>query len=145
MNKAQTFLVLALRVLLGWVYFYAGITKVLDPAWSAAAYIKGAKTFPDFFAFLLQPGMLPVVDFLNTWGLTILGACLILGLLVRYVAPLGAVLMILYYLPILDFPMVGGHSYLVDEHIIYAAVLLFLAAANAGKRLGVDAMLKIRS
>ena len=32
-----------LRVFLGGLFFYAGITKVLDPSWTAAGYLKGAK------------------------------------------------------------------------------------------------------
>lgn len=132
MNKAYELFIPVIRILLGWVFFYAGITKVFNPNWSAAFYLKDAKTFSGLYEFLLQPQILPFINFLNEWGLTILGLSLILGVFVRYSAPLGALMMFLYYLPILDFPKVGDHSYLVDEHIIYATVLLFLAAVDAG-------------
>lgn len=118
--------------------FYAGITKVLDPSWSAAFYLKGAKTFPAFYTMLLSPSLLPIINFINAWGLTLLGLSLLSGLLIRVSAPLGALLMMLYYFPILDFPKVGEHSYLVDEHVIYALVLLLLAAFNAGTQWGLD-------
>lgn len=123
---------------MGWLMFYAGITKVLNPSWSAVGYLKGAKTFAGFYNWLLTPNVLPVVNFINEWGLTLLGVSLILGIFVRLSSVLGAVLMILYYLPILDFPYVGEHSYLVDEHIIYALVLLYFAVVRAGRVMGLE-------
>src|SRR3990167_4973587 len=122
-----------LRVATGWLMFYAGITKVMDPSWSASSYLSSAKTFPALFNFLMQPGVLPIVNFVNEWGLTLLGVSLILGIFVRLSSILGAVLMLLYYLPILDFPYPNPHSYLVDEHIIYALVLLLFASLRAGR------------
>ncbi len=128
-----------LRVTMGWMFFYAGITKVLNPEWSAAGYLKGAKTFSWFFQSLLNPSVLPVVNFINEWGLTLLGVSLILGVGVRLSSLLGAVLMLLYYLPILNFPYPNAHSYIVDEHIIYISVLLYLAAIRAGRVWGLEA------
>jgi len=61
-----------------------------------------------------------------------------LGVFVRLSAPLGALMMILYYLAALDFPYPNPHSYLVDEHIIYALALLFLASIRAGRISGLD-------
>lgn len=120
---------------MGWMFFYAGITKVLDPAWSAESYIKGAKLFPGFYAYLLEPGILPTVNFLNEWGILLIGAALILGAFVRVAAPLGALLMLLYYIPLLSAPYThpNPHSYIVDEHVVYICALLVLAAFNAGK------------
>lgn len=127
-----------LRLSLGWLFFYAGITKVLNPAWSAAGYLKGAKTFVEFYQWLASPGILPAVDFVNEWGLTLLGLSLIFGVFVQLSSILGAVLMLLYYLPILDFPYPNPYSYLVDEHIIYALVLLLFASLRAGRVWGLE-------
>ncbi|MEK7110690.1 MAG: hypothetical protein AAB867_02460, partial [Patescibacteria group bacterium] len=55
----------------------------------------------------------------------------------------GAVIMILYYLP-LGFPNPNAHSYIVDEHIVYAALLLFFAAVRAGRTWGFDEALRRR-
>jgi thiosulfate dehydrogenase [quinone] large subunit len=137
-NRSTSFLFFLLRLSFGWLFFYAGITKVLNPAWSAAGYLQGATTFPEFYAWLLRPEILPYINFLNKWGLTLLGVSLIVGLFVRWTALGGAALMLLYYFPILDFPRVGDHSYLVDEHIIYALALLLLAAVRAGRFWGID-------
>jgi thiosulfate dehydrogenase [quinone] large subunit len=118
--------------------FYAGITKIIDPNWSAAGYLMNAKTFPAFFAWFASPGVLPITNFLNEWGLTILGVSLILGLFVRFTSIFGALLMLLYYFPALQFPLIPPHSYLVDEHIIYALVLLYFAATRAGRVYGLS-------
>ena len=123
---------------MGWLMFYAGITKVLDPAWSAEGYLKGAKTFAWFYQWLLSPQILPIINFINEWGLTLLGISLILGIFVRLSSLLGAVLMLLYYLPILDFPYPNPHSFLVDEHIIYIFVLLLFASLKAGRVWGLE-------
>lgn len=138
MTKMQKLSILILRLSLGFLMFYAGITKVTDSSWSAAGYIRGAKAFNPFYNFLLSPSVLPVINFINEWGLTLLGISLIFGVFVRLSSILGIVLMILYYLPILKFPYVGEHSYLVDEHIIYSSALLLLMTFNAGRIFGFD-------
>ncbi len=132
MTKFEKVSLTTLRVTTGWMMFYAGITKILDPSWSAVGYLQGAKTFPDFYHWLASPALLPLVNFANEWGLTLLGVSLILGIGVWWSGIFGALLMLLYYFPILDFPYPNAHSYIVDEHIIYIFILLFLSALRAG-------------
>ena len=134
-QKVSLFL---LRVSLGWMFFYAGITKILNPEWSAVGYLKGAKTFAGFYQFLTQPGILPITNFVNEWGLTLLGISLIFGVFVRLSSILGAALMLLYYFPILDFPYPNAHSFIIDEHIIYALALTLLAPWRAGRTYGLE-------
>jgi len=119
------------------MFFYAGITKVIDPAWSAAGYLTNAKAFTGFYAWLTTPAILPFINFINEWGLTLLGVSLILGIAVRLSSRLGALLMLLYYLP-LGFPYPNPHAFIVDEHIIYIAVLLYFAAIRAGRVYGLE-------
>lgn len=138
MTKFQKASLFLLRVFMGWMMFYAGITKVLNPQWSAAGYIGNAKTFTGFFQWFLRPDILPITNFLNEWGLTILGVSLILGVFVRLTSIGGLALMLLYYFPILDFPYPNPHSFVVDEHIIYAAVLLFFIATHASRAWGLE-------
>lgn len=126
-----------LRIALGWLFFYAGITKVLNPAWSSKGYLLGAKTFSGFYAWLASDGILPVVDFLNEWGLTLIGASLILGIGVRLSGLLGAAMMLLYWFPVLEFPKVD-HGYLVDDHVVYALALLYFSASRAGRAYGLE-------
>ena len=138
MTRFQKVSLFLLRVSLGWMFFYAGITKILNPEWSAFGYLKGAKTFAGFYQFLTQPGILPITNFVNEWGLTLLGISLILGVFVRLSSILGAALMLLYYFPILDFPYPNAHSFVIDEHIIYALALILLAAWRAGRTYGLE-------
>lgn len=141
MSKSSKIVLVLLRISMGWLMFYAGITKVVDKEWSAAGYLLNAKTFSSFFAWFAQPSILPLVNFVNEWGLTLLGVSLLLGVFVRLSSILGVALMLLYYLPVLRFPFVGTHSYLIDEHIIYALVLLLFAILQVGKMWGLDGRL----
>ena len=138
MSKPQRASVFILRIVMGWMYLYAGITHILDPKFSAAKYINGATSFVDLYQWFLSPQVLPIIDFMVKWGLTLLGVSLILGLFVRLSAYLGMLLMLLFYLPILNFPMVGKGSYLIDKHIIYMVGLFALASFRAGHVWGLD-------
>lgn len=138
MKGQERIYIFLLRISLGVLFFYAGITKVLNPNWSAAGYLKGAKTFSEFYNFLLDPNILPIINFVNEWGLTLLGLSLVLGIFVRLSSWLGALLMLLYYIPVLNFPYVGTNSFLVDQHIIFILVLLLLGSARAGRFLGLE-------
>ncbi|MGQ0662016.1 MAG: DoxX family membrane protein [Pseudomonadota bacterium] len=131
-------LVLFLRLSLGWVFLYAGVRQVMNPAWSAAQFLAGAKTFPEFYAFFLSPGVLPVVNFLTKWGHTLIGISLILGVSVRASSSFAALLMILYYFPRLEFPMVGPSNFIVEYHLIYAAIFVYLGAVRAGQIWGLE-------
>ena len=137
LNNLETKFLLISRFTLGWLIFYAGITKILDPAWTAKGYLMGAKTFPGFYGWLASPENIGWINLLNEWGLALVGASLILGLGVRLSSILGVALMLLYYFPILEFPKVE-HGFIVDDHLIYAAVLAFFAAARAGRYYGLD-------
>jgi thiosulfate dehydrogenase (quinone) large subunit len=137
MNFQQKIYTFLLRAALGLLFFYAGITKLLNPSWSAEGYLRGAKTFPKLYNLILQPGILPTVNFINEWGLTFLGISLLLGIAVKLSSRLGALLMLLYYFPVLTFPLVG-HSLLVDEHIVYALALLLLGSMKAGEVWGLE-------
>ncbi len=129
MNKYQTKFLFLLRISLGWLFLYAGISHLLDPAWSAGGYLGTAKTFPALYQWLASSSVLPVVNILNEWGLTLIGLALILGIFVRISSMLGALMMFLYYLVVLDFPNVGAHGFIVDEHVIYIFVFLLLAVS----------------
>lgn len=117
---------------------YSGLTKVFNPDWSAAGYIRSAKTFAGFYNWFLQPNVLPFTNFMNEWGQILLGISLIAGLLVRYSSYFGVLLMALYYLPILAFPKVGTNSYLVDQHVIYSLLLILFNVFNVGAYWGLD-------
>ena len=138
LNKSEAKWLFLPRVAVGWLMFYAGITKILDPEWTAAGYAISANTFHGLYAFFALPANIGWINFINEWGLTLLGISLILGIGVRLSSILGAALMMFYYFPALDFPYVGEHSYIVDEHVIYALLLIFFAVVRAGRYFGLE-------
>lgn len=144
MNKLQKISIFLLRVALGLLFFYAGITKVLDPKWSAAGYLESAKTLPGLFHWFANAQNIGWINFVNEWGLTFVGLSLILGVFVRWASFGGMLLMALYYLPILQFPYIAPHSFLVDEHIIYLLIFVLLYTFQAGRAWGLDGLLKKR-
>ncbi|MBI2990116.1 MAG: DoxX family protein [Candidatus Magasanikbacteria bacterium] len=138
MPTSQKISLLLLRFSLGWLFFYAGITKILNPEWTAAGYIKGAKSFIWFYQWLLSSDILPAINAINEWGLTLLGISLILGIGVRLSSYLGAILMMLYYFVRLDFLYPDANSLLVDQHIIYAFIMIYFAQLRAGRIWGLE-------
>ena len=131
--------IFSLRILLGALMLYAGVTKVFDPSWSAAGYLQNAKTFHSFYEFMSSDAILPIINIVNSWGLTLLGISLLSGMFIKVASYLGAGLMFLYYFPVLEFPYIpGAHAFIVDEHIIYAACLILLGIFDAGKIWGLD-------
>lgn len=137
-NKSERIVILFLRLSLGWIFLYAGFTKLANPAWTAAGFLKGSQTFPDLYKLFTDPTILPIVNFLNEWGQLLLGISLILGIGVRLSSILGAALMVLYYLPQLSFPYIGKTSFIVDQHIIFALVLIYFAVIRAGRVYGFE-------
>lgn len=124
--KMSNIALLVTRLSLGWLMFYAGFSKIINPEWTSKGYLLSAKTFTGFYGFLASPAVLPYIDFVNKWALLLLGVSLLTGLFVRVSGYLGALLMVLYYLPGLTFPRVD-HGILVDDHIVYAAIMIYFA------------------
>jgi len=139
-KRAQVWL-FVLRLGTGWLFLYAGLTKVLDPLWSAEGFLKGAKTFAGFYSWFLEPDMLWAVNVVNEWALVLLGASLILGLFVRPSGIFGVILMLLYYFASSAIPSVPN-GFIVDAHIILALILAFLIAVDAGNFFGLDRFLR---
>ncbi|WP_017342777.1 DoxX family protein [Halorubrum sp. T3] len=130
---------LSLRLMMGWVFFYAGIVKVIDPDWSARPFLVNvdpANPLVDVWAamadwvWLLTP--------LNQVGLTLVGIALILGAFFRFSALCGALMMLFYWAASYPFP----DAIFIDFHLIYAFLLFLLGAAGAGRIIGLDQRLE---
>src|SRR5512146_3203874 len=98
--KPLAAVLLCLRLVVGWQLLYEGLAKLLTPDWTAAPYLLLSRGFfPGFFHWLgSNSGMLEVVNFMNTWGLTLIGLALILGVVTRFASAYGITLLALYYL-----------------------------------------------
>ena len=144
----------ALRVVMGWVLLQGGLTKLVtyldsnpDNNWTAAGYLANA--IPPGNPFVGVFGAMagsPLIDLLNMWGLTLTGLALILGVLVRWSAFWGAIMMLFYWAAALEGGLLAGlplaHGWVIDDHIVYAALLFGLGAIGAGRILGLDARLE---
>jgi len=132
---------LGLRLVMGWTFFYAGITKVLDPEWSAAGMllhgIPEGNPFVSVWTTMANE-WLWLIDPLNAWGLTLVGLALLLGAFVRWSALWGAVMMLFYWAASL--PLANG--LVIDSHVVYALLLFGLGAFGAGRILGLDELLE---
>jgi len=146
--------ILALRVTMGWVLLQGGVTKLItyldaDPAtnWTAAGYLANAipEGNPMGDLWLAMAGN-PLIDVLVMWGLTLTGLGLILGAFVRWNAFWGAVMMLMFWAAALQGGITAGlpiaHGWVVDDHMVYAALLFGLGAIGAGRILGLDAYLE---
>lgn len=128
---------LLLRLVTGFLFFFAGWSKITTGDWSAAGFLQNATgPFAGWFQSLAGNGF---VDFLNMWGLTLIGVALILGLLVRTASVCGVILMTLYYFA--DFVGNTAHGF-IDEHIVYTAVFLLFLAGGFGHVWGLDALVE---
>ncbi|REJ74584.1 MAG: hypothetical protein DWQ34_01855 [Planctomycetota bacterium] len=84
------------------------------------------------------------------WGLIILGGLLMLGFISRLAALGGAVMLIMFYLPVPPWPGViypeevlgPEHSYIINKNLIEAIALLAIAMLPTGSWFGVDGLFR---
>ncbi|MDE2230373.1 MAG: DoxX family protein [Alphaproteobacteria bacterium] len=134
--------IFVLRVLVGWVFLYAGTWQIWEN-YSAAGFLNHVVTFHSFFVNFATPAVLPATDFLMKWGHLLIGLSLVSGLMVRVSGPFGALLMIVYYFAHIQWPFVGDHlNFLVDFHLVYATVIVYLVAHDAGHVWGLDGLVE---
>ena len=80
-----------LRILIGWHFLYEGISKLINPYWSSAAYLLDSKWILSSLAkaIVANSTILGFTDFINMWGLTLVVLSLLLGIFSRYGALVG--------------------------------------------------------
>src|SRR5450759_5767678 len=71
----QKYVLVALRLLIGWHLLYEGFSKLLIPNWSSLGFLKESQWILTGFSnwIISHAGILNAVDFLNTWGLIAIG------------------------------------------------------------------------
>lgn len=148
LKPLHMYLLVILRVIIGWHFLYEGIVKLLSPGWSSWGYLMNSTGFMSgFFKAIAQnDALLGAADYLNIWGLILIGLGLILGLLTRVAQFAGIALLGMYYLANPPFASNSGAgfegSYLVvSKDIIELAALVVLSFFNTGKFLGIDGLI----
>ncbi|MCI0461845.1 MAG: hypothetical protein L0Z62_33255 [Gemmataceae bacterium] len=92
-------------------------------------------------------GLLWWTDRITMWGLTVVGACLLLGLFSRTACVGGALLLLMFYaaMPALPWlpisPRAEGHYFFVNKNLIEMLALLTLATTHSGRWVGLDGLI----
>jgi len=139
---------LLIRIMIGWHFLYEGMVKLLDPRWSSGPYLMQSRwLFSDLFHSMAQnPTVLLVVDFLNIWGLILIGSALILGVFTRFACFTGVFLLGLYYVANPPFGAYGfgvseGHYFFVNKTLIEMAALVLLGLFPSEALIGLDRLI----
>lgn len=152
LRKTQLFWLVALRVVIGWHFLYEGLVKLVNPNWSSLGYLldSDGPLREVFVRMASAPSLLQVVDFMNIWGLTLIGFCLIAGLFERVAITGGIVLLAFYYLshpPFigLTYALPSEGSYLiVNKTLIELIALVVLLVFPTARRIGLGRLVFYR-
>jgi thiosulfate dehydrogenase [quinone] large subunit len=139
-EKSDRKFLLAFRLLMAWTFLYAASHQVLNPKFSAVAFLTHTKTFHDVYAVIALPAFDPVLTFLVSYGHLLIGLSLLVGFMVRVSGVAGILLLMMYWTAHMDWPYIeNNNNLIVDYHIVYSTVLLFLVVKGAGSVWGLDA------
>ena len=151
-NQYQFYGLVTLRFLIGWHFLYEGISKLLNPYWSSAAYLLDSKWIFSGLAntIVSNPNLLTISDYINMWGLTLVGVSLIFGIYSRYGSLIGMGFIMLYYL--FAPPLVGleygkpneGRYIIVNKNLIEACALWVLYSFPTSQHIGLDRFLQAK-
>ena len=117
-SKKQTAWLVALRMLIGWHFLFEGIVKVMNPKWTSLAYLTDSQGWfaSLFHSMASNQSIVNVVDFLNEWGLVLIGLGLIAGCLTR-IAIVGGMVLLAFYC--MSHPPLIGVDYLLPSEGSY--------------------------
>ncbi len=138
-----------LRIALGGVFLWTFLDKLFglgrstprDGAWidggtPSQGYMRHGARGPLADVFAGAAG--PVTDVLFMAGMLGVGLALVLGIGLRVAAGAAVAMMALLYLSTWPFPA-GSQNFLLDNHVVYAAAAVALAACGAGATWGLGA------
>jgi thiosulfate dehydrogenase (quinone) large subunit len=127
------------RLTMAWTFLYAASHQVFDPHFTVAAFLSHTKTFHNMYAVFTTPSVSPYITFLVSYGHLLIGLSLLVGLMVRVSAAFGVALMLMYWTAHMDWPFIEDKTnFIIDYHIVYAGVLVFLIGKHAGHVWGLD-------
>lgn len=148
-SNSQVTLLVILRILIGWHFLYEGVVKLMSPSWSSLGYLADSKGFMSnmFLSWASNPDTVKILDFLNMWGLILVGLGLILGCLTRISIIGGMVLLAFYYLshpPMIGFkyalPSEGSYLW-VNKNLIEILALAVLFVFPTSGIVGLDRLI----
>ncbi|MFC4021534.1 hypothetical protein ACFOW4_26850 [Micromonospora sp. GCM10011542] len=137
-----------IRLALGWIFLWAFLDKAFGlghETTAAKSWINGGSPtqgflgsategpFAGFYHSIAGTGL---TDLLFMGALLAIGGALILGVAMRLAAGGGALLTLMMWTAVLP----PASNPFLDDHLIYAAVLIVLALLGAGRTLGLGAV-----
>ncbi len=148
-TTTQLTVLVVLRVMIGWHFLYEGMVKVLNPYWSSDGYLLESKGIFSGLAtsIVANPTSLKIVDFLNEWGLIVIGLGLMAGFLTRTASIAGIFLLLFYYLfhpPFIGYTYqtpVEGSYLIINKNLIEMCALFLLTVFPTGKIIGLDRLI----
>lgn len=144
-SGAQKFILVSLRVIVGWHFLYEGYVKIVSEGWSSAGYLNASPgPFAGMFhAMAGSSWMVSAVDIIMSWGLTLIGITLILGLFTRLASVAAIFFLILFYLS--NPPWIGvqfmageGSYMIVNKNLVELAAVMVLLVFPTGVIWGFD-------
>jgi thiosulfate dehydrogenase [quinone] large subunit len=141
-HSLSAWFVLALRLMMGLAFTYAGVAKIVEP-FDARGYLlhatvaNGSPLADQFVALAGNDLAMTFVNLAVPWGELFIGLALIVGLLTRLAAFFGAFMMLLFYFGNWDI----AHGY-INGDFAYMLVFLAVAAFGAGRIVGLDAVVE---
>jgi len=150
LSRPVTTIVFCLRLVVGSVIVYEGLSKLLTPNWTTAPYLLSSQgVLSPFFHWLAtMPGLLRAVDLLNIWGLLMIGLMLLLGCFTRLSSACGIIMLAVYYVvqpslvqpdPRIGF---GGHYLGINTTLVELLGLALILALPSGASWGLDRLLR---
>ncbi|NDP21266.1 MAG: DoxX family membrane protein [Paludibacter sp.] len=145
-SRPQLFALVTLRTLIGWYFLYEGLIKLFNSNWTSLGYLKDSKGWfaPAFNLLTSDKWLMTLVDFINIYGLLIIGLFLILGFFARYAEIASIIFLSLYYLshpPLIDvnymLPTEGSYLW-VDKNLIILCAVVVLMLFPSSKLVGLD-------
>ncbi len=139
MTTTDKALTLFFRFTMAWTFLYAASHQVFDPNFTIVGFLEHTKTWHNAFAVFTTPTMAPITTFLVEYGHLLIGLSLLTGLMVRVSASFGVMLMIVYWFAHMEWPFIENtNNLIIDYHIVYGGVLVYLVYKKAGRVFGLD-------
>jgi thiosulfate dehydrogenase (quinone) large subunit len=146
-QKATRYVLAGLRLALGWVFLWAFLDKLFGLGRSTPAekaWIDGGSPTKGFLGNAVSGPFEGIyhsfagaawADWLFMIGLAGIGVALLAGIGMRLAAAAGSLLLILMWTAVLP----PENNPFMDDHLVYAGVLILLALTQAGHTLGLGA------
>ena len=138
-SETERFLIVLFRLIIGWTFLWGAIHHFGDSKF-VAEFLSQTKTFHFLYGPMVTPAITPALTFLIEYGQMLIGLSLISGLLVRASSPFAILLLLLFWTGHMNFPYLESvNKFLVDFHVTYAGLCVYLMMKNAGHVFGLDA------